>query len=46
VPWENDKPTVVALRELAEGKLDHLFKLKDKASRSTPLVASSSDEAD
>jgi DNA-directed RNA polymerase subunit omega len=21
VPWENDKPTVVALRELAEGKL-------------------------
>jgi DNA-directed RNA polymerase subunit omega len=22
VPWENDKPTVVALRELAEGKLD------------------------
>ena len=29
VPWENDKPTVVALRELAEGKLDHL--LKDKA---------------
>ena len=20
VPWENDKPTVVALRELAEGK--------------------------
>ncbi|MEE4380177.1 MAG: DNA-directed RNA polymerase subunit omega [Candidatus Competibacteraceae bacterium] len=22
VPWENDKPTVVALRELAEGKID------------------------
>lgn len=22
VPWENDKPTVVALREFAEGKLD------------------------
>jgi len=22
VPWENDKPTVVALRELAEGKLN------------------------
>jgi DNA-directed RNA polymerase subunit omega len=22
VPWENDKPTVVALRELAEDKLD------------------------
>ncbi|HOW74966.1 MAG TPA: DNA-directed RNA polymerase subunit omega [Candidatus Competibacteraceae bacterium] len=53
VPWENDKPTVVALRELAEGKLDHL--LKDKTSSSTPPVkpASSppalvnpSDEAD
>jgi DNA-directed RNA polymerase subunit omega len=22
VPWENDKPTVVALRELAEDRLD------------------------
>lgn len=22
VPWENDKPTVVALRELAEGRID------------------------
>ena len=28
VPWGNDKPTVVALRELAEGKLDHLSKQK------------------
>lgn len=28
VPWENDKPTVVALRELAEGKLDALIKEK------------------
>lgn len=36
VPWENDKPTVVALRELAEGKLDHL--LKQKTSSSAPLV--------
>ncbi len=25
VPWENDKPTVVALREMAEGKLDHII---------------------
>ena len=40
VPWENDKPTVVALRELAEGKLDHL--LKDKTSSSTPPVKSAS----
>lgn len=31
VPWENDKPTVVALRELAEGRLDHL--IKDRYSR-------------
>jgi len=28
VPWENDKPTVVALRELADGKLDTLIKEK------------------
>ena len=28
VPRENDKPTVVALRELAEGKLDTLIKEK------------------
>ena len=53
VPWENDKPTVVALRELAEGKLDHL--LKNKTHRSNPLanpvsspsaLANSPDEAD
>lgn len=25
VPAENDKPTVIALRELAEGKLAHLI---------------------
>ena len=28
VPWENDKPTVVALREIAEVKLDQAI-LKD-----------------
>lgn len=28
VPWENDKPTVVALRELADGKLNALIKEK------------------
>jgi DNA-directed RNA polymerase subunit omega len=22
LPWENDKPTVVALREIAEGRID------------------------
>ncbi len=37
VPRENDKPTVVALRELAEGKLDTL--IKEKYGRfSPPLV--------
>lgn len=36
VPWENDKPTVVALRELAEGKLDHF--IREKFGRS-PLHA-------
>lgn len=25
VPWENDKPTVVALREIAEGLIDHAY---------------------
>jgi DNA-directed RNA polymerase subunit omega len=23
LPWENDKPTVMALREIAEGLIDH-----------------------
>lgn len=25
VPWENDKPTVVALREIAEGNITNKF---------------------
>jgi len=25
VPWEDDKPTVVALREIAEGLIDHAY---------------------
>ncbi len=25
VPWENDKPTVVALREIALGLVDHAY---------------------
>jgi DNA-directed RNA polymerase subunit omega len=38
VPWENDKPTVVALRELAEGKLDALIKEeRDRSSPPTPV---------
>ena len=39
MPRENDKPTVVALRELADGKLDSLIKEKyGRFSAPTPLV--------
>jgi len=41
VPWENDKPTVVALRELAEGKLDHL--IKEKYAQPAPAPAPESE---
>ncbi|MBK8182822.1 MAG: DNA-directed RNA polymerase subunit omega [Candidatus Competibacteraceae bacterium] len=34
VPWDNDKPTVVALRELAEHKLE--LALKEKHNRPAP----------
>jgi DNA-directed RNA polymerase subunit omega len=30
VPWENDKPTVVALREIAEDKIDPAVLHKDR----------------
>lgn len=35
VPWENDKPTVVALREIAEGliTLESILDVKSRASR-------------
>ncbi len=36
VPWENDKPTVVALRELAEGKIDHLIQEKYRLMHAVP----------
>ncbi len=29
VPWDNDKTTVVALREIAEGKLNKTYLLGD-----------------
>jgi DNA-directed RNA polymerase subunit omega len=38
VPWENDKPTVVALRELAEGKLDHLLQAKYRRPSKTTMT--------
>lgn len=30
VPWDNDKPTVVALREIAEGHIDLSYLQEDK----------------
>ncbi|OGT20532.1 MAG: DNA-directed RNA polymerase subunit omega [Gammaproteobacteria bacterium RBG_16_57_12] len=33
VPWENDKPTVVALREIASGKLNPLAVLNDVSAK-------------
>ena len=48
VPWENDKPTVVALRELAEGKLDHLLqeKYRRTALAPEPVVPAGEDAID
>jgi DNA-directed RNA polymerase subunit omega len=49
VPWENDKPTVVALRELAEGRLDDLLQEKYRRSATPapePLTPSAVDDAD
>ncbi len=45
VPWENDKPTVVALREIAEGKVTRT--IMDSAAAQHPAEESlvSEDEA-
>lgn len=43
VPWENDKPTVVALREIAESKLDHAALMKEPQE---PRLKSAADEFD
>ena len=40
VPWEHDKPTVVALRELAEGKIDHLIQEKYRQMHAAPKAES------
>lgn len=38
VEWENDKPTVVALREIAEGHVDRtILDDKPKAEKEVPL---------
>ncbi len=39
VPWENDKPTVVALRELAENKIDPATIMKTSAAVPIPTEA-------
>lgn len=39
VPWENDKPTVVALREIAEQRLDPRALLKSATAAPEPTSA-------
>jgi DNA-directed RNA polymerase subunit omega len=38
VPWENDKPTVVALREIAEGHIDASILSPTTADVTDPLL--------
>ncbi len=37
VPWENDKPTVVALREIAEGRISPETILRESRPAQQPL---------
>jgi len=43
VPWENDKPTVVSLREIAEGKVDASI-LDEVVAKEHAMVSSVTDE--
>ena len=43
VPWENDKPTVVALREIAEDKVTKTM-LAEEARREAEMASIISDE--
>jgi len=47
VPWENDKPTVVALREIAESKIDlqalQKYKYSQPSVQQDPLREASPD---
>ncbi|MFJ3051877.1 MULTISPECIES: DNA-directed RNA polymerase subunit omega [Pseudomonas nitroreducens/multiresinivorans group] len=45
VPWENDKPTVVALREIASGLIDNEIVLLEDVVEEEPLFAAFEDEA-
>ena len=44
VPLENDKPTVVALREIAESKLDHAALMKEPQEAGLKSAADEFDE--
>jgi DNA-directed RNA polymerase subunit omega len=45
VPWDNDKPTVVALREIAEAKVDPASLKTDSAwADATPEVSENDEE--
>ena len=45
VAWENDKPTVVALREIAAGLVDYDVIAQDDIVEDEPLFAAFEDEA-
>jgi DNA-directed RNA polymerase subunit omega len=45
VAWENDKPTVVALREIAEGLIDSAAIAEAEIVEDEPLFAAFEDEA-
>ncbi len=45
VAWENDKPTVVALREIAAGLVDYDVIAQDDLIEDEPLFANFEDEA-
>jgi DNA-directed RNA polymerase subunit omega len=45
VAWENDKPTVVALREIASGLIDYDVIAAEEIIEDEPLFAAFDDEA-
>ena len=45
LPWENDKPTVVALREIAEGFITPEFLAAEEIVTEDPVFSAFEDEA-
>ena len=45
VAWENDKPTVVALREIAEGLMSYEFIAEQEIVHEDPVFAAFEDES-